>query len=458
MRARKTITICLALIFILVTGLVASRRASKGSNDFDTFHEAGRSVIEGRGIYYTGDYYADSRTRMGPFLYPPMAAIFFVPVSWMPLPVGAFLWNLINVVLFEVCLAMCLFILGISRENLPGFLKNQPLPLQITAVFVVLALFLDNLTMAQMNIAVLFFTLGAFYFSKKNQPFFAGLSLSAAIILKVTPLLFIFYFTAKRSWKILASTAAGILLFTLVIPTLVFGLNTNRVYHRQWVGRMFKPAMVDLIERWRPEKIHPHKSTPEKLRSIHLGDVMVDKNQSLEGTLSRWLLKNRNDYADRGSYPIAPLRAYKKLPVLFGGLSEGHLKILVTTSRVIILIWLLFMLLLPKQGAIFPLEISLLFLSIPLLSPLARSHQFIVWIFPCVTLFWVSRQEGFSKKLSPRLLYYFYAACFFYAAQAIPYGKAAGMGTLGDLIFFSGFSGLIFAMRHQRQMAERPAL
>ena len=64
------------LAFWLITGVVAVRRAKRGSNDFDTFYLAGQKVLRGEGVYYTGEYY-ENREGRGPFLYSPAAACLF---------------------------------------------------------------------------------------------------------------------------------------------------------------------------------------------------------------------------------------------------------------------------------------------------------------------------------------------------------------------------------------------
>ena len=86
-----------------------------------------------------------------------------------------------------------------------------------------------------------------------------------------------------------------------------------------------------------------------------------------------------------------------------------------------------------------PLEISFAFLSITLLSPISRSHHFIFWLFPLITIVWLYSQPQL-RNAKFFLTRCFYLALVFYAAQVLPYGKAAGMGAWANLTLWAGFA------------------
>ncbi len=192
-----------------LTGLVSMRRAQKGSSDFDTFYHAGRSVLNAEGIYYTGEYHEDERGGVAPFLYPPFAALFFVPLALLPLAPAAFLWNALNIALFAACAALAFQILEVKPPEISALWKTAPRRLKILLIFISAALLLDNLSMAQMNITVFFFTLLALALDQRQKPWAAGIFLALAAVLKVTPVLFFLYFAVKGSWKTAAAGALG---------------------------------------------------------------------------------------------------------------------------------------------------------------------------------------------------------------------------------------------------------
>ena len=82
-----------------------------------------------------------------------------------------------------------------------------------------------------------------------------------------------------------------------------------------------------------------------------------------------------------------------------------------------------------------------------LLSPLARSHQFVSWIFPCAVLLlaqseWLGNARARMKTLV--------AAAVFYCLQALPYGKPAGMGTAANLILLVYFASQLLRKRAEK--------
>lgn len=431
----------LLIIFWIVTGLVAGHRAKKGSNDFDTFYAAGRAILTHQGIYYQNEFYKDSE-KVSPFLYPPAAACFFSLFAAFPLKPSAFLWNTFNLSLFIASLILTVKILDPSPKDL--CLRFCRLPIGSRIVFTVLALsmLMDNLAMAQVNILIFFLILTALCLMKSRQDFWAGAVLSVAILIKVTPALFALYFLLKRNWKALGGLGAGAILLTVMIPTLFFGWPQNRLVHRQWMGRAIKPILIPLIALFEKDNTHPMAKSAEKIRAEKLGGSLAEKNQALEASLTRLFLKNRNSFAYDAAFPMYAARRYEKLPVLFGGVDREILAAIIRTLQAGILIFLIYLWSPRRKGtspALIPFEISLIFLSMTLISPLARSHQFVSWIFPYATVLWAQTRYSNARQtrgLSAAMLLSF----IFYVLQALPYGKAAGMGTWANLSLWMGFA------------------
>lgn len=422
----KRILVVFLLALTIVTGLVAARRAVKGSNDFDTFYNAGKAVITGEGIYYSGEYY---ETKEGsPFLYPPFAACLFAPFALLPLPVAAFLWNALSVGLFLFCAAASARILYADWGRVlsgTGWFDR----LLITALL--MAVLLDNLTMAQINILVLALTLGALLLGSKRRDFGCGALLAVAVFTKLTPALFLFFFFFKRRWKVLAGFAAAAIFLTLIIPTLIFGLEQNRIYHRQWAGRTLKPQLINWISSLKNEAPHPDKKTASVLEKDRRSVLLLDKNQSLAAPVTRLFLKDRPRYGYEPE-PIYAARRYEKMPVLIP-VPEPVLIWIIQGVQATLLLTIVLATLRTQSGpAVFPL----IFLGMTLLSPWARSHQYISWIFVYLAIL--------SEGRTSRLIAAARAAAIFYFLQAIPYGKAFGMGTWANLLLFTSYAAYLF--------------
>jgi len=77
-----------------------------------------------------------------------------------------------------------------------------------------------------------------------------------------------------------------------------------------------------------------------------------------------------------------------------------------------------------------------------LLSPITRSHYFIVWVFGYLTLLFMKAKGSELSKVR-FLLPAARASCVFYLLLAVPYGEAAGMGAWANLVFWLGCAGAL---------------
>lgn len=431
------------MIIAIVTCLITIHRSGRGSNDFDTYYNAGRAVLEHSRIYFEGDYSKDA-LKGGPFLYAPIWACFFALIAWMPIQAAAVVWNLFNFGIFLLSLHLINQLLDSSQTfSLEKIIRKLSLH-DFGVGLILLLLLLDNLTMAQSNILILGLILGALAANKSGKPFLGGIILSGAILIKLTPLLFCVYFAAKRSWKALIGTAVGGLILTLLIPTLVFGYSDNRLNHRQWLGRMLKPTLNAVSSHWKKLESHPQKMNSAQIENIRLANLLTAKNQALEATLTRLFLKDRNGYAFDPVLPIYSAQRYRHLPVLIG-IDPPALSLMIRFTQGILGLVMLFLIIKKSSRTAdvlrSSLEVSLVFLSMTLFSPLTRSHQFIFWSFALVTLlYFLKNTRAYSKYLAMSAAF----AAVFYLLQAVPYGKAAGMGTWSNLVLWGGFAMALF--------------
>lgn len=412
----KSIFITCALIFIIATGLIAIRRTKKGSNDFDTFYQTGLAVLQHQGIYYQGEFYKE-QGNVSPFLYPPPAAIFFLPFGLLPLSIAAFLWNFLNCCFFALSLFLCQRLLN---RNLSEFKKRNAF--QLTLIFLMIAsLFFDNLMMAQANILLLVLCLSGISLLQSQKKLLSGFVIALAILFKATPVFFLLYFLIKRQWRALTGVFIGLFVAGLLIPIFVFGKDGTRIFYRQWIGRTIKPGVAIALSHFQTTKtLHPQQKSPQQLQMIRLSDMLVEKNQSLEASLTRLLLKNRNDYATSTEFPIYVARRYMRLPILAGGIPLAPLTVLIRgiTLALVLLMVILWSRIHQGNREIQLLEISLVFLGMILFSPFARSHQFISLLLPLLVIAGSDKNKFFLR-----------IGIVLYFMQAIPYGKAAGFGT-----------------------------
>jgi hypothetical protein len=326
--------------------------------------------------------------------------------------------------------------------NFRKSLISTPIPILLITV---VAMTLDNLVMAQANLLVLFLVLLSMSIWFKGRDFLAGIIMAMAIDIKVTPIFFVIYFIAKKSWKSVLGIVIGIVLFAFLIPTAILGYEKNSRWHREWFERLLEPNWMAFSVGMRPYMPDLFPQNPlnmieeGEMQKSNLARLLTEKNQALPATIVRYLLKDRNDYGQgKNWYTIHSVRRYARLPVLFGGIPRDQLMTIVGAVQMgfMSLMFLICMHQRQKRRSSATLmEISLVFLTMTLIASSVRSHQFIYWLFPLTVLVRVSSEVYSSddmKNISRLLI----MSCILYLLQGIPYGKAAGMGTWANVILW----------------------
>ncbi|MBV2354678.1 DUF2029 domain-containing protein [Streptomyces sp. J2-1] len=192
---------------------------------------------EGLAAAHAGDLYGFTVTRWRlPATYPPFAALLFVPLAWIPLPVLKVLFLVGNAVLAAVLVA------------LSARLAGRPLPLCALCAVTALALWLEpvfqTLLFGQINLAVACLVL-----VDLTRPATArtkGIALGMAAGIKLTPALFIVLLFLRGERRRAATATAAftgtVLLGALLLPSASTEFWTRRLYE---TGRVGKAWIVD---------------------------------------------------------------------------------------------------------------------------------------------------------------------------------------------------------------------
>ncbi|MFX1280006.1 MAG: glycosyltransferase family 87 protein [Promethearchaeota archaeon] len=199
---------------------------SSDNNDYLSFHNAGRIVIEDLPSLY------DSSLYVFPFRYFPLSAYFFTPFSLLGLKLGYFTFQIFNFFLNFINIYLIFKIIQVYKilnpDSIFNYKTNNPKEiftqpenesiLHQCAIFLIMAPQFMNYFLGQINIMVSFFTLASIlYFLKggaKND-FLGGFLLGIGILIKPTLILilvFIIPFAYERkSKKLLLSLKQAIL-------------------------------------------------------------------------------------------------------------------------------------------------------------------------------------------------------------------------------------------------------
>ncbi|MEU7812941.1 glycosyltransferase 87 family protein [Pseudonocardia sp. NPDC049154] len=175
-RARAAWTGAAVLVALQLAVLAAWPGAHALMIDLQVYRAGGEAVLHHRPLY-AGGVLLDL-----PFVYPPVAAVLFVPLTLLPLPLLKILWTALGVVLLVV----------VVRRSAAR--AGTVLPAGTVALLVAAALWLDPVRttfyLGQINVVLLALVLLDLT-GRPSRWRGAGLGLAAA--LKLTPLLFVVY-------------------------------------------------------------------------------------------------------------------------------------------------------------------------------------------------------------------------------------------------------------------------
>ena len=181
--------------------------------DIDVYRMGGRAWLDDQPLYAATSLF---HTRAGinlPFTYPPLAAIFFAPFAWLPLPAAGVAITVLTLVLLVVSVWLALTRLAVCPDRSAD---RWWLTVAISAVAAVaLAPLHATFDFGQINVVLMALVLADCAPVRTRWP--RGLLLGVAIALKLTPAVFILYFLLRRDVRaavtsmlsFLAATALG---------------------------------------------------------------------------------------------------------------------------------------------------------------------------------------------------------------------------------------------------------
>jgi len=192
--------------------------------DSPSYYIAAQGISRGSDIYNQEQFQDLADEILGrvyiiyPYIYPPIVAQVFLPLTHLDYKTFSAVILLGNVILSFAVVALIYFLLNLSSRTtwLPLFylfallLFNVPL--------------MRNLRVGQLNLVIFALILLSLYLDKKNRMFPASFFLMIAVFIKIFPALFILFYVLQKRWKYLwYSVISGAVLFS--ISVLVSGLS-----------------------------------------------------------------------------------------------------------------------------------------------------------------------------------------------------------------------------------------
>ncbi|MBB1035691.1 DUF2029 domain-containing protein [Dietzia sp. CQ4] len=193
---------------VAMTVVVITQAVTGFMMDLQVFQDAGRALLSGHDLYSE-----DFPTRSGfRFIYPPFAAIAFVPLAPLGATLAQLIWTAATIAAVWAILAM-----AAVRLHLRG---AKTVALALTGVALLLEPIRANLGFGQINVFLfLMVTADVLGFTPRR---FRGVLLGLAAGIKITPAAFALMFLVRRDWASLAravvAVAATVVLGHLVRP------------------------------------------------------------------------------------------------------------------------------------------------------------------------------------------------------------------------------------------------
>ncbi|HEX4611473.1 MAG TPA: glycosyltransferase family 87 protein [Urbifossiella sp.] len=263
--ARVRLAFVLALA-VLVVGM-SVKYAAKASKPGESGQQTRSAFLRWRAMIH--EVFAGGNVYVGAHEYPnpPVMAVILKPFADLPPLAGALTWFYAKVLMAALAFVWVFRLLrrdgavgreeGDSGSEARGGFSPSPLPFVLT-VLLSLPPILGDLSHNNVNIFILFLVAACLELYRCGRDTGAGLVLGLAIACKVTPLLFVAYFGWKRAWRVLAATAAGLVLWLALVPGAVFGFGRNAELLTDWYKLMVRPALVEN----RVTSEHPNQSVP----------------------------------------------------------------------------------------------------------------------------------------------------------------------------------------------------
>lgn len=418
-RAKAWVIISAALLFTGL-GIYTSWRTCSGSTDFDTYYYAARRIIDGIPLY-------TEIRGVSPYIYPHCFACIITPLAIFSIGVSSLIWYFLNLALMlgTLVFSFRLIFTNESIDGVSGRIRFLP-----KAVFLVMiaAAFLDNISLLQANILVLFSMTAALYYSENRRDILAAFFLSLAISIKVLPVLLLVYFLLKKKVRLLSAALLWLVFFVAILPALSMGFGPARDSISLWINQNFLKAVA-------------HGPNFEIMDSF-----FNPGNQSISAFLSRWLAKNDSLvlYWKEISYK------YGSFFIGWSGPLTSSAILTVSKISVAALVLTALAACMRARRACGKMrdnyEYSAILLSCLLASPILRIQYFIFTLFPAMLILRES-SSGSSGRSSAGKWLILFAALYF--SQSIKLFRIIGLGTFAVLLLFGLVLGGLVACRRE---------
>jgi hypothetical protein len=353
---QKLLNICLIVVFVclvlplyVVKGLNDSLDHARGTGtvggiDFKAYYIAADMLRTGKDFYDVEQQSQEVEARGLPlnesfYIYPPLLAILFVPLTALPIHTAAQVWFFLNLAFYGLSLLIIWRALDLGR-------LSTNLPLLWTLAFIFPPALL-TLYKGQVNILILLLLAITYWLYIRGSDGASGAALGVAAMIKVIPICLLPYFAWKRKYTLCLATVATIAIIG-ILGLLIVGTGPHRTYVSSVLPSLAQPR--------------PNPS-----------------NQSLGGFFSLLFIEN----------PFSNNLAH----------SETLWKVATVASSVLLVLAVMFTLWRCKDAVIsIDLEFSLIVATLPLLANIAWVDLFVLLVIPYAVLYKHALQGQMTRR------------------------------------------------------------
>ncbi|MBX9652919.1 DUF2029 domain-containing protein [bacterium] len=165
---------------------------------------------------------------------PPIMVMTLTPFCLLSGPATMAAWFFFKAVITLVVIVWMLQVVERTHGTLPRWGAAAALIFASRPV-------MGDLLHGNVNLWIMFLVMASVMAFRHQQDVWAGLSLSLAIACKLTPALLLIYFAWKRAWGMVLATIAGLILWLVIVPGIVFGFERNHQLLTHWADYMVWP-------------------------------------------------------------------------------------------------------------------------------------------------------------------------------------------------------------------------
>jgi hypothetical protein len=235
---QKLLNVCLVVIFVglvlplyVVKGLNDSLDHARGTGtvggiDFKAYYIAAGMIRAGKDFYDVEQQKQEVEARGLPlnesfYIYPPLLAVLFVPLTTLPIYTAARLWFFFNLALYGVSLTVLWRALKLGQLS-----KNLPLLWTLAFLFPP-ALF--TLYKGQVNVVILLLLILTYWLCTRGSERASGFVLGVAAMIKVIPICLVPYLAWRKRYKLCVATIVTIVVIG-ILGLIIVGVGPHRTY------------------------------------------------------------------------------------------------------------------------------------------------------------------------------------------------------------------------------------